>query len=53
MKRKLPLVSFRLKNFKAAQDSKTIKFTPMAVFIVNNGSSKSNIVEALPSSVQG
>lgn len=47
MKSKLSLSSFSLKNFKAVQDSKTIKFTPLTVFIGNNGSGKSSIVEAM------
>jgi len=47
MKNKLSLFSFRLKNFKAIQDSKTIKFTPLTAFIGNNGSGKSSIVEGL------
>jgi predicted ATPase len=42
MKGKLSLFSFRLKNFKAIQDSKTIKFTPpLTVLFGNNGSGKS------------
>ena len=41
------LSSFCLKNFKAVQNSKTIKFTPLTVFIGNNGSGKSSIVEAM------
>lgn len=44
---KLPLASFRLKNFKAVRDSKVIKFTPLTVFIGNNGSGKSSIIEGL------
>lgn len=47
MKSKLSLSSFCLKNFKAVQNGKTIKFTPLTVFIGNNGSGKSSIVEAL------
>ncbi len=43
----LPLQSFRLKNFKAVQDSGTIKFSPLTVFIGNNGSGKSSIIEGL------
>jgi predicted ATPase len=43
----LPLASFRLKNFKAVQDSGEIEFTPLTVFIGNNGSGKSSIVEGL------
>jgi AAA15 family ATPase/GTPase len=45
MKSKLPLITFRLQNFKAIQDSKTIKFTPLTSFIGNNGSGKSSIEE--------
>ena len=45
MKRKLSLASFRLKNFKAVQDSKTIEFTPLTGFIGNNSSGKISIVE--------
>lgn len=41
------LSSFCLKNFKAVQNTKTIKFTPLTVFIGNNGSGKSSIVEAM------
>jgi len=40
MKPKLSLSSFCLKNFKAVQDSKTIKFTPLTAFVGNNGSGK-------------
>lgn len=47
MKPKLSLLSFYLKNFKAVQNSKTIRFTPLTVFIGNNGSGKSSIVEAM------
>ena len=47
MKGKLSLLSFRVKHFKAVQDSKTIKFTPLTAFIGNNGSGKSSIVEGL------
>ena len=39
------LASFRLKNFKAVQDSKTKEFTPLTTIISNNGSSKSSVVE--------
>ena len=41
------LSSFCLKNFKAVQNSKTIRFTPLTVFIGNNGSGKSSIIEAM------
>ncbi|MBF0555794.1 MAG: AAA family ATPase [Nitrospirae bacterium] len=44
---KLALNTFRLKNFKAVKDSKVIKFTPLTVFIGNNGSGKSSIIEGL------
>jgi AAA15 family ATPase/GTPase len=47
MKPKISLSSFSLKNFKAVQDSKTIRFTQLTVFIGNNGSGKSSIVEAM------
>ncbi len=47
MRSKLSLLSFCLKNFKAVQNSKTIKFTPLTVLIGNNGSGKSSIVEAM------
>jgi len=39
--------SVRIKNFKAIRDSKTVRFTPLTVFIGNNGSGKSSIIEAL------
>jgi predicted ATPase len=41
------LRSFRLKHFKAVRDSGPIRFTPLTVFIGNNGSGKSSIVEGL------
>jgi predicted ATPase len=44
---KLPLQSFRLKNFKAVRDSGTIRFTPLTVLIGNNGSGKSSLIEGL------
>jgi predicted ATPase len=43
----LSLQSFRLKNFKAVRDSSIIKFTPLTVFIGNNGSGKSSVIEGL------
>jgi predicted ATPase len=43
----LPLESFRLKNFKAVQDSGDVAFTPLTVFIGNNGSGKSSLIEGL------
>ena len=47
MRINLPLAGTQVKNFKAVKDSKIIKFTPLTVFIGNNGSGKSSIVEAL------
>lgn len=41
------LRSFRLKHFKAVRDSGVIRFSPLTVFIGNNGSGKSSITEAL------
>jgi len=38
MKGKPSLISFRMKNFKVVQDSKTLRFTPLTVFIGNIGS---------------
>ncbi len=46
-KNNIPLTSFRLQNFKAVRDSRTIRFTPLTALIGNNGSGKSSIVEAL------
>jgi predicted ATPase len=43
----LRLKSFRLKNFKAVRDSGEILFTPLTVFIGNNGSGKSSVIEGL------
>src|SRR6266850_7200675 len=47
--KKTPLASFRLQNFKAVRDSGTIRFGPLTVFIGNNGSGKSSLVEGLES----
>jgi predicted ATPase len=47
MKRIQPLRSFRLQNFKAVRDSGTVKFGPLTVFIGNNGSGKSSLIEGL------
>jgi AAA15 family ATPase/GTPase len=46
-KPKLPLQSFRLRHFKAVRDSGVVEFTPLTVFIGNNGSGKSSLVEGL------
>lgn len=43
----LPLESFRLRNFKAVHDSGDVTFTPLTVFIGNNGSGKSSLIEGL------
>ena len=43
----LRLQSVRVRNFKAIVDSKTVKLGPLTVFIGNNGSGKSSLVEAL------
>jgi len=42
-----PLRSFHVENFKAIQDSRSVKFGWLTVFIGNNGSGKSSLVEAL------
>jgi len=44
---RLALSSVRLRNFKAVQDSGTIQLTPLTVFIGNNGSGKSSLIEGL------
>ena len=41
------LQSFRLQNFKAVRDSRVVKLTPLTVFIGNNGSGKSSLIEGL------
>jgi predicted ATPase len=43
----VPLKSFRLRNFKAIQDSGVIHFNPLTVLIGNNGSGKSSLIEGL------
>lgn len=42
----LALKSFRLRN-KAVRDSGVVRFTPLTVFIGNNGSGKSSLIEGL------
>jgi predicted ATPase len=42
-----PLRSFRLHNFKAIRDSGTLRFGPLTVFVGNNGSGKSSLIEGL------
>jgi predicted ATPase len=46
-KPRLALQSARIENFKAVRDSGEIRFTPLTVFIGNNGSGKSSILEGL------
>src|SRR5438128_5562800 len=46
-KPELHLESFRLRNFKAVRDSGTVTFSPLTVFIGNNGSGKSSLIEGL------
>jgi predicted ATPase len=47
MKPKHLLKSVRVQNFKALQDSGAVKLTPLTVFIGNNGSGKSSLIEGL------
>src|ERR1022692_1588446 len=47
MKKGRALRSFRLQNFKAVRDSGTVAFGPLTVFIGNNGSGKSSLIEGL------
>ncbi len=46
-KPRLAVSSFRLRNFKAIRDSGVVKFTPLTVFIGNNGVGKSSLIEGL------
>jgi len=41
------LQTVRVRNFKAIVDSRTLRFGPLTVFIGNNGSGKSSVIEAL------
>ena len=43
----LPLETVRIRHFKAVRDSGEISLTPLTVFIGNNGSGKSSLIEAL------
>jgi predicted ATPase len=45
--RQLALRSFRLSNFKAVRESKTIRFGPLTVLIGNNGSGKSSLIDGI------
>lgn len=47
MKPKNFLRGFRVQNFKAIQDSRPVKLTPLTVLIGNNGSGKSSFVEGM------
>src|SRR2546425_833159 len=41
------LNSLAIENFKAVRSSGTVKFSPLTVFIGNNGSGKSSLIEGL------
>ncbi|WP_438480850.1 AAA family ATPase [Oleiharenicola lentus] len=43
----LPLASVQLRNFKAVRNSGVINLGPLTVFIGNNGSGKSSVIEGL------
>jgi len=43
---RLPLAQVQIKHFKAIREA-TLTFTPLTVFIGNNGSGKSSVIEAL------
>ena len=47
MKAKNFLRGFRVQNFKAIRDSHPVMLTPLTVFIGNNGSGKSSLIEGL------
>jgi predicted ATPase len=47
MKPSFLLSSIATKNFKAVRNSGTVKLTPLTVFIGNNGSGKSSLIEGL------
>lgn len=47
MTQKISLQSARIRNFKAIVDSKVVKLGPLTVFIGNNGTGKSSLIEAL------
>src|SRR5689334_16090255 len=47
LKLKPALQRVRLRNFKAVRDSGVVEFTPLTVFIGNNGSGKSSLIEGL------
>jgi len=43
----LAIKNFRIKHFKAIQDSGTVELSPLTVFIGSNGSGKSSFIEGL------
>ena len=43
----MSLQSVRVRNFKAIVDSRAVKLGPLTVFVGNNGSGKSSLIEAL------
>ena len=47
MKPSFFLNSVSIENFKAVRKSGTVKLTPLTVFIGNNGSGKSSLIEGL------
>lgn len=47
MNKPVQLQSLRVRNFKAIADSRTVKLTPLTVFIGHNGAGKSSLIEAL------
>src|SRR5215470_15917976 len=47
LKPRLVLQRVRLRHFKAVRDSGVVEFTPLTVFIGNNGSGKSSLIEGL------
>ena len=46
-KHRIPIEEVRLKNFKAIRDSEPLRLDALTVFIGNNGSGKSSVIEAL------
>lgn len=45
--RRLPLYRVQIKHFKAIRDTRPLKLGPLTVFIGNNGSGKSSVIEAM------
>jgi predicted ATPase len=46
-KKPLAVTKFRVQNFKAIRDSGWVEFTPLTIFIGNNGVGKSSLVESM------